>query len=112
MARLSWLFSFRPVALRPRLSTDLPFRSIYFRSIIKNIDVNVNKITALKSAYQDLRFLAKTTGSSTSISVTYILFLTKMQKGKPPIKDLPILKNDITTIDPVVFSVPESVGLI
>ena len=28
----------------------------------------------------DYRFLAKTTGSSTSISSTYILFLTEMQK--------------------------------
>jgi len=28
--RLPWLFSFRPVALRPRFSTSLPFRSSVF----------------------------------------------------------------------------------
>jgi hypothetical protein len=44
----------------------------------------------------NLIHLASTTGSSISISITYIVFLTKMQKGKPPKKDLPLLKNDIT----------------
>ena len=45
-----------------------------------------------------LCLLAKTTGQSTSISSTYILFLTKMQKGKSCEVDLPLLENDITTI--------------
>ena len=31
----------------------------------------------------DYRFLAKNAGSSISIFITDILFLTKMQKGKP-----------------------------
>jgi hypothetical protein len=44
-------------------------------------------------------YLAKTTGPSTSISNTYILFLTKLQKkGKPSKNDLPKLENDISTI--------------
>jgi len=36
------------------------------------------------------------TGSSISISSTYILFLTKLKKSKSPKKDLLKLKNDIT----------------
>ena len=42
------------------------------------------------------RYLAKTTSPSISISITYILFLTKLQKSKPDEMDLPLLKNDIT----------------
>jgi hypothetical protein len=33
-------------------------------------------------------------------------FLQKCKKGKPGEVDLPFFENDITTIDPVVFSVP------
>jgi hypothetical protein len=40
------------------------------------------------------------TGSSISISSNYILFLAKLQKGKPSEMDLPFLKNDITTFEP------------
>jgi len=47
-----------------------------------------------------LEYFAKTKGPS--ISVTYILFLTKMQKGKPCEMDLPLLKNDITGSEPNV----------
>jgi hypothetical protein len=47
-------------------------------------------------------YLAMITGSSTSISITYILFPTKMQKGKPDEMDLPLLKNDITDSEPTV----------
>jgi hypothetical protein len=36
-----------------------------------------------------LCYLAKTKGPSKLISITYILFPTKMQKGKPGKKDLP-----------------------
>jgi len=36
--------------------------------------------------------LAKNAGSSILNSVTDIIFLAKMQKGKPPKKDLPLLK--------------------
>jgi len=43
-----------------------------------------------------LEYLAKNAGSSISISSADIIFLTKMQKGKPPKIDLPLLKNDIT----------------
>jgi hypothetical protein len=43
-----------------------------------------------------LWFLAILASSSISISITYILFLTKMQKGKPSKMDLPLLKYDIT----------------
>ena len=49
------------------------------------------------SGMVDYRFLAKTTGSSISIPSTYIVFLTKLQKGKPSEIGLPFLENDITT---------------
>jgi hypothetical protein len=41
-------------------------------------------------------YLASTTGSSTSISSTYILFLTKMQKRQIPEKGFAPIENDIT----------------
>ena len=40
------------------------------------------------SAY---RYLAKTTGQSTSISITYILFLTKLQKRQIPEKGFALI---------------------
>jgi len=43
-----------------------------------------------------LRLVVKTTDQSISISSTYILFLTKLQKSKHLKKDSPLLKNDIT----------------
>jgi hypothetical protein len=39
-----------------------------------------------------LEYLAKTTGSSISISVTYIVFLTKMQKGQIPLEEFALIK--------------------
>ncbi len=36
-------------------------------------------------------YLASIAGSSISTSITYTVFLTKMQKGKPPKMDLPLL---------------------
>jgi hypothetical protein len=39
---------------------------------------------------------AKSAGLSTSIKSSYIVFLTKMQKGKPSEMSSPLLKNDIT----------------
>jgi hypothetical protein len=45
------------------------------------------------------RFLASTTGSSISISITYILFLTKLQKRQTPEKRFALLKNDITDFE-------------
>jgi len=45
-----------------------------------------------KRGVVDCRYLAKTTGSSTLTSSTYIVFVTKMQKGKPSKKDLPYSK--------------------
>jgi len=38
----------------------------------------------------DYRYLASTTGLGISISITYIVFLTKLQKGKPDEMDLPL----------------------
>ncbi|MGB5992327.1 MAG: hypothetical protein WBG61_08400, partial [Desulfobacterales bacterium] len=38
------------------------------------------------------RYLASTTGSNISISITYILFLTKMQKRQTPEKRFALLK--------------------
>jgi hypothetical protein len=49
----------------------------------------------------DYRYLAISTSSSISISITYILFLTKMQKRQTLEKGLPLLENDITTSDSV-----------
>jgi len=42
------------------------------------------------------RYLAKTAGSNISISSTYILFLTKMQKRQTPENGFAIFENDIT----------------
>jgi hypothetical protein len=50
----------------------------------------------------DYRYLAINTSSSISISNAYILFLTKLQKGKPPKKNLPLMENDITGSEPTV----------
>ncbi|MGB5847405.1 MAG: hypothetical protein WBH40_02895, partial [Ignavibacteriaceae bacterium] len=46
--------------------------------------------------FEKYRYLAINTGQSTSISITYILFLTKMQKRQIPGKGFALLKNDIT----------------
>jgi hypothetical protein len=43
-----------------------------------------------------LEYLAKTKGQIISISSTYILFLTEMQKRQTLIKGFTLLKNDIT----------------
>jgi hypothetical protein len=51
---------------------------------------------SLISFPENYRYLASTTGSNISILITYIVFLTKMQKGKPPKKGFALLKNDIT----------------
>jgi hypothetical protein len=50
----------------------------------------------------DYRFLAKTAGLSISISITYILFLTKLQKRQIPEKRFASLKNDITGSEPTI----------
>jgi len=42
--------------------------------------IDILRIYAKNSAFKNLCLLAKTTGQSTSISITYILFLTEMQK--------------------------------
>ena len=44
----------------------------------------------------DYMYLSINASPSLAIFVTYILFLTKMQKGKSSEMDLPLLKNDIT----------------
>jgi hypothetical protein len=43
------------------------------------------------------RYLAKIKGSSISIPITYIVFLTKMQKRQTLEKEFALFKNDITT---------------
>ena len=48
----------------------------------------------------DYRYLAKITGSSISTSITYILFLTKMQKRQIPEKGSAPIENDITNFFP------------
>ena len=49
----------------------------------------------------DLRYLAIKTTKGWSIPITYIVFLTEMQKGKSSEMDLPLLKNDITGFESV-----------
>jgi hypothetical protein len=49
---------------------------------------------------QNLCLLAINTGSNISILITYILFLTKLQKRQIPQKEFALLKNDITTSEP------------
>ena len=48
------------------------------------------------------RFLAKSTTRNQFLLIAYIVFLTKMQKGKPYEMDFPLLKNDITGSEPTV----------
>jgi len=50
----------------------------------------------------DYRFLASTAGLSISISITYILFLTKLQKRQTLEKEFALFKNDITSSEPTV----------
>ena len=51
-----------------------------------------------KEGVIDYMYLAKNASLRISIFTTYILFPTKMQKGKPTKIDLPLLKNDITNV--------------
>ena len=53
----------------------------------------------LRKSYRASGFvhLAINTGLSISISITYILFLTKMQKRQTLEKEFALFKNDITT---------------
>ena len=53
-----------------------------------------------KRDVDDYRYLASTTGSSTSFSITYILFLTEMQKRQTLVKRFALFKNDITGSEP------------
>jgi hypothetical protein len=48
----------------------------------------------------DYRFLAKTTSPSISILITYIVFVTKMQKRQTLLIGFALLKNDITGSEP------------
>jgi hypothetical protein len=49
-----------------------------------------------------LEYLASTTGSNISILITYIVFLTKLQKRQIPEKGFALFKNDITGSEPNV----------
>jgi len=64
----------------------------------KNIKSTEPKIYLKFSFHQksNLCFLAKTKGQSISISSTYIVFLTKMQKRQTLEKEFALFKNDIT----------------
>jgi len=44
-----------------------------------------------------LEYLAKTTSLDQLIPITYIVFVTKMQKRQTPEKGFALFKNDITT---------------
>jgi len=49
----------------------------------------------------DYRYLAINTGSNISILIAYIVFVTKLQKGKPLKKDLPYLKTISQVLNPL-----------
>jgi hypothetical protein len=49
----------------------------------------------------DYRFLTSTTGSNISILITYIVFVTKLQKRQIPEKGFALFENDITTSEPI-----------
>jgi hypothetical protein len=53
-------------------------------------------LTTTKRHVDDYRYLAKTTSSSISISSTYIVFVTKLQKRQTPDEGFALFKNDIT----------------
>ena len=59
-------------------------------------------LTTTKRHVDDYRYLAKTTGSNISILITYILFLTKMQKRQTLEKGFALLENDITDFERTV----------
>jgi hypothetical protein len=48
------------------------------------------------------RYLAINTGSSISILITYIVFVTKLQKRQTPEKGFALFENDITGSEPTV----------
>jgi hypothetical protein len=52
-----------------------------------------------KRGVLDYIYLAINTGSNISILITYIVFVTKLQKGKPLKKDLPYLKTISTFLN-------------
>jgi hypothetical protein len=54
------------------------------------------KVKVYNRNHKKYRYLAKTTGSSILHSITYILFITKMQKRQIPQKEFALFKNDIT----------------
>ena len=51
-----------------------------------------------KEGVIDYMYLAISAGINISISVTYILFLTEMQKRQTPENGFAFLKNDITNV--------------
>jgi hypothetical protein len=66
--------------------------------LFSNLEVDIagNAIVGIFQVVS-LCFLAKTAGLSISISITYILFLTEMQKRQTLEKEFALFKNDITT---------------
>jgi len=57
------------------------------------------KVKVYNRNHKKYRYLASTTGSSTSIPSTYIVFVTKMQKRQTLEKGFALLKYDITTFE-------------
>jgi hypothetical protein len=55
--------------------TSITYYCVIIQTVIYDIVVFIDRIV-------DCRFLAKNTGSSISISITYIVFVTKMQKSQ------------------------------
>jgi len=62
-----------------------------------SLNFDIWRIYAKNPAFKNLCFLAKTTGPSISVSITYIVFLTKLQKRQTLEKEFALFKNDITT---------------
>ena len=57
-------------------------------------------VYGLVSSKMKCKYLAKTKGQSISISSTYIVFLTKLQKRQTPEKRFASIENDITDFLP------------
>jgi len=70
----------------------------FLLNISKKIQAVICYIVVVIGGMFDYRLLAKMTGSDLSIYVAYIVFLTKLQNGKPCEMDLPLLKYDIKNL--------------
>ena len=72
-------------------------RKDYMTEVSINEKMNVNNRN-----HKKYRYLAKTTTGSQFLLIAYILFLTKLQKGKPRKTDLPSWKTISQVLNPLL----------